>query len=856
VPPMADDAAILLDGPWEVAQYNGLGATAADMSHGALDWIEARVPGSVHYDLVRAGKLANPFASSDDAAAALWVSRSGWVYKTSFDAIPDLSDTEVELQIDGIDTYSDVWLNGRLVGSTVNALRSYSLRFDGSELSATDNVLLVHVKSHHHVIEPKLELARQRLKVQDRSDERLVKSLVRRYQRNMHAGSSLLNLGVHVLGIGIYKPMRLVAVSHARIADVHVTIENLDPASADVRVEVLVDTPGDELLTVEVTLTEPGTARPVGACVLGLDSAHAIGSVHLTAAQLWWPKGYGAQPLYGLDIRLLRAGKAIDTLNKRIGLRTVELIRETETGRRTFQLLINGTPVYVRGTNFVPVDYLSVHGPPEVYQRLWTLMNSGNYNLVRLWGGGAIEDEEFYNACDENGIMIWQDVLLHSTTYPDYDADFVEEFAGEVSDLLRRVRNHPSLTVVCGGNEQWEGWEERNWQSDVDQFYGASLSREVSGRLAHELCPTVPFVVNSPHGEPSASSPVDGDTHTWGNFFNSTKDPQFVTETCWGQESYSRPETLKTSMNLDVDALAGPHWHHEWTRITGRPVIIKFPYSSYDAKKSAREYLRNLEIEQAQADYHALSMLRLRSSSCSGIVYWSFNKGGPLFGFGCVDYGGFPMMSYYVVKRLFAEIVVGVYRDIDDVRVVASNATAKAVTAELRMRYLDVDGLVREQKSVTSTLSAGAVTRVLDLPSYYSRVGNRTREVIHVELLIDDVTVSEDTLYFCPLSEVAVAKSAGLSVDVTPVDRGVWELEITTNRLVKMVEIEINGRAVMSDNYFALMPGSTRRVQLTLLESAEQGFDPAISVSALGSVDAVEMTLTGVDAARSRVAVS
>lgn len=173
--------------------------------------------------------------------------------------------------------------------------------------------------------------------------------------------------------------------------------------------------------------------------------------------------------------------------------------------------------------------------------------------------------------------------------------------------------------------------------------------------------------------------------HCWGNFYTSTTDPQFVTETCWTTESYSRPETLAQTMGLDMEALSQKGWHEEWTRLTTLPVLTRFHYSKYFDTGSLRNYLRSLEIEQMLADYHALSMLRLRSSSCNGILYWSLSKGGPLFGFGCVDYNGYPMMPYYTVKRIFADLLIGIYRDIDDIRVVASNVASEPVDTEVQV---------------------------------------------------------------------------------------------------------------------------------------------------------------------------
>jgi beta-mannosidase len=830
MPDLRDDELV---SPWRVARYEvgdeELTSVAPPVLAG-LEWLPATVPGAVHYDLMAAGQLANPYASSASAEAARWVAESDWLYSTVFDA-PAGAAADRSLVLEGVDTFADVWLNGTLLGQTANAYRSYRLPVPETLMRPTGNELVLHLKGHRRMIEPKAAEARKRLSVQGGHPDRLLKSLVRRYQRNTFSNSSLLNLGVHVHGIGVNKPVRLVSEKQVTVSEARLTVLELTDSAAQVRVDVSVlgTTAASAGLSVEVELAAPEaeTVRAVTA-LRGIETALVM---TVASPQLWWPQGYGSPTRYTMTVRLLHDGRLVDETQTMVGLRTVELIDE-QAGVPTFQLRVNGQRVYVRGTNFVPVDYLKVHDSWQVYERLFTLLEHGNYNLVRLWGGGAVEDERFYDRCDELGIMLWQDLLLHSNVYPDYDQEFVEEFRAESAELIRRARRHPALVLLCGGNEQQEGWDEWAWKADTDRFYGESLARDVAGELAKELVPELPFVYNSPHGGRWSGSPVAGDTHTWGNFYNATKDPQFVTETCWSLESYSRPETLLRAMDLDVQQLRGPGWRETWTQLTRLPLMTKFPFSSYHGAESLPDYLRSLEIEHAMADHHGLSMLRLRGSSGSGIVYWSLNKGGPLFQFGCIDYHGYPLMSYYVVKRVFAELLVGVYRDIDDIRVVASNATGTPVDAEVRTMVLDVDGEIAYESVTPVTMEPGEIARVLDLPAMYRQMSDRTRDIVHVQLVVAGSVVSEDTFFATPLAEVAASRHP-LAADVVKTGEGRWRVSLRSDGFVKMVCLESNQKLLFSDNYFGLAPGS-RSVDVSLLERTSSA-PPELTVSALDS---------------------
>ncbi|WP_284253614.1 glycoside hydrolase family 2 protein [Pseudolysinimonas kribbensis] len=789
------------------------------------DWLPAVVPGVIQYDLVRAGRLENPFGGTEAAREAAWVAESDWVYATDFDA-PDLeSAPRWGLHFDGIDTFAEVWLNGQLLGRTGNAYRNYDFELESSRLTPTGNRLVVRLRNHASGVADKIPEARERLRVTDGIEGRTGKALIRRYQRSFFTGSSLLNVGTSVLGIGIHRPVSLVPLPAATITDLFVkTVDVADgTATLDARVAITRTAPGTAVRA-RVRLMSPDDPDTVVAdAVAEVPAGDGPTDVHLRLevpdAKLWWPRGYGEAVLHEARATIESGDVVVDAVRQPVGIKTVELREELPSGRATFEFVVNGVPVHVRGTNYIPVDYLKVHGDEGAYRRVFELLVNGNNNLLRMWGGGAVESDSFYDECDRLGIMIWQDFYLHSNVYPDYDPEFVAEFAAESREMVHQLRRHAGLVLLCGGNEQREGWDEWGWRDTMDRFYGEKLITETIPAIVAELDSGIPYIDNSPHGGSTSQSPLAGEGHIWGSFFNSTKDPLFVTETCWGQESYSRPETLAEVMGLDVDEFAGLGWAERWQARTHLGLFIRMPFTDYHSEGGLREYLAALEVEQGMADYFALSNFRLRSSSNRGIVYWSFNKGGPLFQFGAVDYRLRPLMSHYVVARLYAQTVVGAYRDNDTVRVIVSNRSRRAVAGELEIVHVRTDGTVIKRWHQSVEVAEDTNAEVLSLDGYYREVIDRSTEVILARLSIDGEPVSEDLLLLCPLAELRTPRSE-VAVEVARAGAGIWDLTLSVAGVSKLTQIDGADDLVMSDNFLPLVAGYPRTVRVTATDSS------------------------------------
>ncbi len=826
----------MLDGEWALAQLTDIPAEGEYPSLAGAEWVSGQVPGEVHQDLIRAGRMENIFAGKEAARKGAWVCDADWVYRRTFD-VPEtlLDEPNLFLHFDSIDTFADVFVNGTLVGSTKNAFIREDFPLKDAGVKRTGNTVTVHLKGHKRMTADLAGLALATCAVDSDSGREAAASrnITRRPQRTYSA--DIMGFGFYVLGIGIPKSVWLAARPATYVEDTVFRVLRADEAQAAVYMEATLSGARDGQ-TVAFTLERAGERHQ---WTFPVCQGKARGTVLLRRPALWWPNGYGQQNLYQWTVRAMEGGTLLEEKTARVGIRQVEIIRAREDGRASFRFRVNGKDIYVFGGNMMAIHFLTATGTPEESRRLLKMAVRANLNMFRLWAGGNNEADWFYDLCDEMGIMIWKDSHLHFMPYPDNDPDYVANVTRETRETLRYVRNHACFAVYCGANEMHEGYQAYNYRAMMDRFYGSKLLYDVFPALAREMCPEVPFVIDSPHGEDLAQSPVEGDTHTWGNFYNATKDPQFSAETCWYDGSHPRPQTIEKIMGLKMSDYGAPGWHKKWYELTGRELQGNHKYGEYYWLDSLADYMRSLEIEQLLADYQGMYYLRCRSSSCNGILYWPFNKGGMFIGFGCIDCDQRPLMAYYQLGRVFAPVVCHLYRDIDDIRLVAANASFAGVHATVRVTHMNVEGkgLGRWEKAVS--IPRGNAIRLMNLENHYQTIRDRKGEFIHAEVLADGQRICQDTLYFCMWPEFRNPE-ARLDIRAEKVGEG-WALDVTSGEMVKMLSIESDANLLWSDNYFGMMPGETRRVTGELLAPWEGPL--RITVSALDCEKTYDITL-------------
>ena len=507
--------------------------------------VPATVPGLVHTDLLAAGLIPDPYLDRNEQKVT-WIGESDWEYRTTFPWSPDGHDRH-DLVFEGLDTVATVSLNGTEIARTVNQHRTYRLPVDGV-LVEGDNDLVVHFAS------PVAYADQASLDIGYRPHT---------YSHPFNAiRKAACNFGwdwgLDAASSGIHEPVTLHSWSGARVESVRPVVTTAGGAghvSAHVALERAAGS--DAALTLSATVTGPGGSDAATATLeVAAGASEAVVDLDVEDVALWWPRGHGDAVLYGLAVDLAVDEDAAATWSTRIGFRTVVVELEPDSEGTSFRVVVNGEPVWTRGANWIPDDAFSTRVTRERIAARLDQAEAANMNLLRVWGGGYYESDDFYELCDERGIMTWQDFLFACASYAE-EEPLRSEVEAEVRDNVTRLMSHPSLVLWNGNNENIWGFEEWGWEKRLHgRTWGLGYYLDLLPRLVAELDPERSYTPGSPwSGDPArpANEVEHGSVHLW-ELWNRVdyphyRDtvPRFVAEFGWqGPATWS---TIKQSIS-------------------------------------------------------------------------------------------------------------------------------------------------------------------------------------------------------------------------------------------------------------------------------------------------------------------
>ena len=403
-------------------------------------WRAGSVPGSVLDDLFRLGEVPDPYNGLNSLACE-WVPQRSWVYRKQFSADPALAGRRIDLHFKGVDYAARFYLNGEFLGSHTGMYTpavfdvSRCLRFEG------ENILAVAIDPAPQE-QPQIGHTSQ----------------VRTHKSRMGYWWDFCPRMVHQ---GIWEDVFLEASGPVRVEDVFAR-PNLAPdhQSAAVRVTVQIDSAESTAAVLHVRITQQGRLAAevqLEAALTPGKTSHDV-QLDIDRPELWWPNGAGAQPLYTAEVSVQPAQGEADQRAVTFGIRSLTLVPNEGAAddALAYTLVVNGRKTYLKGWNWVPIDALYGRPQPEKLRRLLTLAKRANVNLLRVWGGGLIEKDAFYDLCDQFGILVWQEFILSSSgldNCPSVEPEYIDLLVREAEQIIPLKRNHPSLALWCGGNE-------------------------------------------------------------------------------------------------------------------------------------------------------------------------------------------------------------------------------------------------------------------------------------------------------------------------------------------------------------------------------------------------------------------
>ncbi|MBO2446326.1 glycoside hydrolase family 2 protein [Actinomadura barringtoniae] len=761
--------------------------------------IPATVPGSSHIDLLAAGLIEDPYAGRNELDVA-WVGRADWRYDTVLPNVPEGCE-QTDLVFEGLDTVATVTLDGVELGRTRNMHRSY--RFDVTGLARGGTPLSVFLTSAY----TEAEALRERLGPRPNAYP-----VPFNYIRKM-ACSFGWDWGPTLVTAGMWRPVRVESWNTARLASVRPLVTVADGVG---RVEA----------HLAVERTEPGEARPL-LVTLEVDGVLATtrvpaGSTSSTAEvqvpdpALWWPRGYGDQPLYTCRVVLADAGTGaeLDVWERRIGFRSVRLDQNEDAHGTAFTITVNGTPVFARGVNWIPDDALPARVTPDRYRHRLRQAAEAGVNLVRVWGGGIYEDDAFYDACDELGLLAWQDFLFACATYPE-EQPLRGEVEAEARENVVRLMPHPSLVLWNGNNENLWGFRDWQWEDELaGDSWGEGYYLGLLPRIVAELDPTRPYYAGSPWSgswDHHPNDPAHGTSHFWEvwnrrDYTDYLKDvPRFAAEFGWqAPPAYA---TLRQALPDEDLAPDSPGVLHHQKAEDGNGKLNRGLAQHFSAPATFDDWHYLTQVNQARAIATGVAHWRSHWPVCAGTVVWQLNDCWPVTSWAAIDGAGRLKPLYHELRRLYADRLL-TFQTREGARVLAvDNQSPEPWAGNANVRRLQVDGTALAEETIAFTVPPRSVATFPVTTEIKDR---------HRELLVADAGELRDIALDCEDHEFAYPP-AEMTLVPAPAADG-FTLAVTAGTLVRDLLLQADRLAPSAQadtGLMTLLPGETRTLTVT-----------------------------------------
>ena len=818
---------IPLDAGWQLKQRDPATDLSIDFSAPA-GWLPASVPGSVHQDLLAADRIPDPFIGLHEQDVQ-WVGEVDWLYRCTFDLEPDsLQSGSVALCLDGLDTFATVWLNGQQILASDNMFIPQRVSVGPFLRPGHNELWLLFESALRHGLERQAQYG-DPLPCWNGDPSRLY---VRKAQ--YHYG---WDWGPCLLTAGPWRPIRLEAYQQ-RVADLHCPVEvapDLGSAALPVSIEIEAGSAGltgASDLMAHLSLYSP-TGELIDQATLPVEGAQLSHRFELASPQLWWPHGYGAQPLYRLEVALRQGELELDRRALRLGIRRLRLLQEPLENQpgTTFLFEINNRPIFCGGANWIPADSFLPRVTPERYRAWLQHAIDAHMTMLRVWGGGIYEEDIFYDLCDELGILIWQDFMFACGIYPAHDW-FQASVAAEAEAAVRRLRHHPSLALWCGNNEDYQIAQSINvydpsFQGDFTQtpFPARAIYERLLPSICERLDPLRPYWPGSPYGGPKAIDTTVGDAHVW-NVWHGPMAPyhdyprlsgRFVSE--FGMQASPALETIRAFAPPD-ELLPHSRTFEFHNKATDGPRRLA-AYLSDIARLPAdlEEYISATQLLQAEALRAGYQGWRRQWAGAgryavAGALVWQLNDCWPVTSWAIIDYYLRPKPAYYIVRRALAPLALGLAAANGGAGARVPNGSESAdaaggadawamsslttpIEATLELSAWTLDGQQTQTERHQVTLS----------PNQATELGNFAFEskrqlVVSARLLRDNSVVARAALWPEPFKYLRLPDPL---IELTRLDENT--LRLRAARPAKGVWLQTDSMAQWSDNMLDLIPG-------------------------------------------------
>lgn len=772
-------------------------------------WLTATVPGTVHLDLMDHQLIPDPYKDENEKKVQ-WVENENWDYQTVFKiSSEELKNQNANLIFHGLDTFSEIYLNGKLLKKTNNMFRTWKIPVK-NELKVGNNTLQIKFKSSVNVGK---ELAKEVTFTMPESPRSFVRKA--QYQFGWDWGPRLATAG-------IWRDVKLNFWNHAKLENVKIEQKSLTKQKADliIHAEIFAENEGKYSFTTDKANHDIVLKK-------GLNKISV--PFQIENPHFWQPNGWGKAMTYVLKFALKKDAQIIDQKDETIGLRTIELIQEKDGKGKSFYFKVNGKPMYAKGTNWIPSDSFTPRITKEKYRKLIKDCKDANMNMIRVWGGGIYEDDEFYKACDENGILVWQDFMFAGSFYPS-DKDFLNNVKEEVRNQVNRLQNHPSIALWCGNNEIDEAIV--NWGYQKQFKYSKEDSLQVwkdYKKVFHEIIPyalkenltsekNIYWPTSPSIGWGHKESLTEGDSHYWGVWWGefpfeiyNEKVPRFASE--YGFQGMPSLEAVKSMFSGEPDLSLENSTikaHEKNTR--GFHIINEYMKRDYVVPKDFVKYNYVSQLLQARGMQIAIEAHRRAKPYNMGTLYWQLNDCWPVISWSSIDYLGNWKALHYQVKRSFENQVV-LTEEIDGFLnfYAVNDELKKFEDINVEIQVIDFNGkILNDLTTVQNGKTLEGIAKI-DHVEIKNLIKYSNKNEVFLKLILKDINkkiIAENLHFFAKPKDLKLTKSNVKIKKISPT-----EIEISTDVLAK--DVYLMGDTHFSDNFFDLLPKTSRRIKFS-----------------------------------------
>ncbi|MFY0603307.1 MAG: glycoside hydrolase family 2 protein [Flavobacteriaceae bacterium] len=766
-------------------------------SKNATDWHAATVPGNVFTDLLDHNLIENPFIKTNEEKVQ-WVSDSSWVYKTTFKVDKKtLQRKHIELNFEGLDTYAKIYLNDSLILSSKNAFRQYLIPV--KSILKERNELQIEFESTRIQEEKEKNRLSYKLPEGNRIFTRKAQ-----FQYGWDWGPKLNTAG-------IWKDIYLRAWDDYKIRDVIIHQKDVNSSVALLLIEIKKKSSVEinKKLVYDIYIND-GLVKSSNVIYKGYTW---IEEIKIKNPKLWWPHNLGEPYLYDIKIVVKNDTEILDTYFQKLGLRTIKLVTKKDTIGESFYFKVNDVPVYMKGANYIPQNSFQNKVTPEHYQNLLNDVVDGNMNMLRVWGGGIYENDIFYDLCDKKGILVWQDFMFACAMYPG-DKSYLENVQQEASSQVKRLRNHASIALWAGNNENSEGWHRWGWQNGRSEKEKKEIWKSYLNIFDSILPITVKklsqtsYWESSPrYGRGNPKYKTEGDAHDWwvwhdGYPFEHFEEnvPRFMSE--FGFQSFPSYETInyinqKDSVDIHTEAIKS---HQKHTR--GFQLIDTYMKRDYPVPTSDEDYVYISQLLQAKGITMGIEAQRRAKPYNMGSLFWQLNDCWPAISWSSIDYFGNWKALHYKAKKSFANVLISTEKTKYDYDTYIINDSLVDLKGTLKLKIIDFYGKEIWSNSKEIIVKANTSQKVYHIPQV------NIYEAGYVYIIEFNNATS---YYYFTKPKSLILPKGNIKKEIKKVKNG-FSIILKSTVLQKDVFLSTESKGHFSDNYFDLLPNHTTKI--------------------------------------------